>query len=63
MTHELCALLFLSETLHGSGTIKLKDIIMFTDKRQAEKGKFRPVRSAGKNKGIGDTDPLSAVRK
>jgi hypothetical protein len=36
---------------------------MFTDKRQAEKGKFRPVRSAGKNKGIGDTDPLSAVRK
>jgi hypothetical protein len=35
-----CALLFPPGPLNGPETIKLNDIIMFTDKRQAEKGKI-----------------------
>jgi hypothetical protein len=40
-------------------TIKLNDLIMFTYKRQAEKtARAQESRSASKNKGIDNVDPL-----
>jgi hypothetical protein len=57
----MCASL-LSQASKWLETIKLNDIIMFTYKRQAEKGKIPgSIGSSSKNKGIDSVDPLRST--